>query len=162
MTKNKSGSISGSKNRIKFFNSIIFAAIVILLIQVIPGTLSAQTNGYAPVNGLNIYYEIHGEGKPVILLHGAYMTINLNWNEIIPELSKSRKVIAVEIQGHGRTADIDRPFSYEELADDPALLNRMVIISTTYKYEGWLPEVRQMLASFNPDFFDATQTDRIN
>jgi pimeloyl-ACP methyl ester carboxylesterase len=188
MTKNKSGSISGSKNRIKFFNSIIFAAIVILLIQVIPGTLSAQTNGYAPVNGLNIYNEIHGEGKPVILLHGAYMTINLNWNEIIPELSKSRKVIAVEIQGHGRTVDIDRPFSYEELADDlaelckhlqiektdvigysfggtvalqfaikyPALLNRMVITSTTYKYEGWLPEVRQMLASFNPDFFDAT------
>ena len=80
--------------------------------------------GYAPVNGLNIYYEVHGSGNPVVLLHGSYMTIsnNFNWIEWIGELSKSRKVIAVEMQGHGRTADIKRDFSYENLADDVAAL----------------------------------------
>lgn len=78
------------------------------------------TSGYAPVNGLKMYYEIYGEGKPIVLLHGAFNTINLNWAMLIPELSKKRQVIAVEFQGHGRTADIDRPFSFENFADDVA------------------------------------------
>jgi pimeloyl-ACP methyl ester carboxylesterase len=76
--------------------------------------------GYAPVNGLKMYYEIHGSGQPLVLLHGSYMTITNNWTGWIGELSKTRKVIAVEMQGHGRTADIDRDFSYESLADDVA------------------------------------------
>jgi pimeloyl-ACP methyl ester carboxylesterase len=79
------------------------------------------TTGYAPVNGLNMYYEIHGSGgEPVVLLHGSYMTISNNWTGWIGELSKARTVIAVEMQGHGRTADINRDFSYENLADDVA------------------------------------------
>lgn len=80
--------------------------------------------GYAPVNGLTMYYEIHGSGDPVVLLHGSYMTIShtFNWIEWIGELSTSRKVIAVEMQGHGRTADSKRDFSYENLADDVAAL----------------------------------------
>jgi pimeloyl-ACP methyl ester carboxylesterase len=78
--------------------------------------------GYAPVNGLEMYYEIHGAGDPVVLLHGSFMTITNNWTDMIPRLSKSRRVIAVEMQGHGRTADIDRDFSYEHLADDIAAL----------------------------------------
>ncbi len=80
--------------------------------------------GYAPVNGLQMYYEVHGSGDPMVLLHGSYMTIsdNFNWTEWIGELAKSRKVIAVELQGHGRTADIERDFSYENLADDAAAL----------------------------------------
>ena len=80
------------------------------------------TTGYAPVNGLKIYYEIHGKGDAVVLLHGSFMTITNNWAAMIPQLSKSRQVIAVEMQGHGRTADIDRDFSYENLADDIAAL----------------------------------------
>ena len=80
------------------------------------------TTGYAPVNGLKMYYEIHGTGDPVVLLHGSFMTITNNWAAMIPRLSKSRQVIAVEMQGHGRTADIDRDFSYDNLADDVAAL----------------------------------------
>jgi pimeloyl-ACP methyl ester carboxylesterase len=87
-------------------------------------TAQAQrpTTGYAPVNGLKMYYEIHGTGssEPLVLLHGSYMTISNNWTGWIGELSKTRKVIAVEMQGHGRTADINRDFSYENLADDIA------------------------------------------
>ena len=87
--------------------------------------LSAQqtpTTGYAPVNGLKMYYEVHGSGDPVVLLHGAFMTITNNWPGWMGELSKSRKVIAVELQGHGRTADIDRDMSSANLADDVAAL----------------------------------------
>ena len=87
--------------------------------------LSAQqgpTTGYAPVNGLKMYYEVHGRGEPVVLLHGAFMTITNNWEGWIGELSKTRKVIAVEMQGHGRTADIARELSDENHADDVAAL----------------------------------------
>ena len=80
------------------------------------------TTGYAPVNGINMYYEIHGGGEPVVLLHGAFMTITNNWTGWISELSKTRKVIAVEMQGHGRTADVPRDITYENLADDVAAL----------------------------------------
>jgi pimeloyl-ACP methyl ester carboxylesterase len=81
-----------------------------------------KTTAHAPVNGLEMYYEIHGKGDPVVLLHGSFMTITNNWTDMIAQLSKSRQVIAVEMQGHGRTADIDRDFSYENLADDIAAL----------------------------------------
>jgi pimeloyl-ACP methyl ester carboxylesterase len=86
--------------------------------------------GYAPVSGLRMYYEIHGagSGEPLVLLHGSYMTITNNWTAWLGELSKARKVIAVEMQGHGRTADIDREFSYENLADDiAAMLDQLEI-----------------------------------
>ncbi|MGH7175835.1 MAG: alpha/beta fold hydrolase, partial [Tepidisphaeraceae bacterium] len=86
------------------------------------------TTGYAPVNGLKMYYEVHGSGEPVVLLHGAFMTITNNWNGWISELSKTRKVIAVEMQGHGRTADVPRDVTYKNLADDvAALLNYLKI-----------------------------------
>jgi pimeloyl-ACP methyl ester carboxylesterase len=85
-------------------------------------TTDAQT-GYAPVGDLNMYYEIHGRGRPTILLHGAYMTIDL-MGAILPGLAKSRQVIAMEQQGHGHTADVDRPLTYEQMADDTAALVR--------------------------------------
>ena len=94
-----------------------------LLTTVLSGVVFGQqkpTTGYAPVNGLKMYYEIHGSGEPVVLLHGAFMAISGDWNDWIAELSKTRKVIAVEMQGHGRTADIKRDLSYENLADDVA------------------------------------------
>lgn len=96
-----------------------------LLTMFLSAVVSAQqepTTGYAPVNGLKMYYEVHGSGDPVVLLHGSFMTISNNWTEWIGELSKTRKVIALEMQGHGRTADIKRDFSYEDLADDVAAL----------------------------------------
>jgi pimeloyl-ACP methyl ester carboxylesterase len=77
--------------------------------------------GYAPVNGLRMYYEIHGTGEPLIVLPGAYMTVEL-MGDLVPALAKGHQVIAVELQGHGHTADIDRPFSYEQFADDTAAL----------------------------------------
>jgi|ERR671918_342064 pimeloyl-ACP methyl ester carboxylesterase len=85
-------------------------------------TAFAQTEtGYASVNGLEMYYEIDGSGPPLVLLHGALMTIE-NFAELVPSLAKTRQVIAVEQQAHGRTADVDRPFSYEQMADDTAAL----------------------------------------
>src|ERR687885_1534300 len=88
----------------------------------------ASTRGnYAEVNGLNMYYEIHGTGQPLVLLHGAYMTIDL-MGEVVPALAETRQVIAVELQGHGRTADIDRPLIYEQMADDIAALLRHLVI----------------------------------
>jgi pimeloyl-ACP methyl ester carboxylesterase len=97
----------------------------LLLTMLVPAVVSAQqkpTTGYAPVNGLKMYYEVHGSGDPVVLLHGSFMTITNNWTGWIGELSKTRKVIAVEMQGHGRTADIKRDSSSENLADDVAAL----------------------------------------
>lgn len=86
--------------------------------------------GYADVNGLKMYYEVYGSGKPIVLLHGSFMTIPLNWSHIIPLLSKDRKVIVTELQGHGRTKDIPRDFSYESMADDVSgLLNQLKIDS---------------------------------
>src|SRR6201997_5337401 len=96
-----------------------------LLTMLVPAVVSAQqkpTTGYAPVNGVKMYYEVHGSGEPVVLLHGAFMAITNNWTGWIGELSKTRKVIAVEMQGHGRTADIDRELSSANLADDVAAL----------------------------------------
>jgi pimeloyl-ACP methyl ester carboxylesterase len=85
-------------------------------------------SGYADVNGLNMYYEIHGEGEPLVLLHGAFLTIELNFGKMLPTLARDWQVIAVEQQGHGHTEDIDRPLSYEQMADDTAVLLRQLNI----------------------------------
>ncbi|MCB2411066.1 alpha/beta fold hydrolase [Hymenobacter lucidus] len=82
-------------------------------------TKPAQS-GYADVNGLRLYYEVHGQGAPLVLLHGSYMTIPLNWSRFLPRLAQGRQVIVTEMQGHGRTRDIARAVSYEAMADDVA------------------------------------------
>jgi pimeloyl-ACP methyl ester carboxylesterase len=84
---------------------------------------STPRTGYAPVNGLNMYYQIHGDGFPLVLIHGGFGLLDM-FNELIPRLAASRQVIAVDLQSHGRTADIDRPFSYAALASDVAALIR--------------------------------------
>ena len=99
--------------------------VTMLLTTMLSGTASAQqkpTTGYAPVNGLKMYYEIRGQGEPVVMLHGAFMAIKDEWSDWVNEIAKTRKVIAVEMQGHGRTADIKRDISYENLSDDVAAL----------------------------------------
>lgn len=100
----------------------IAALLVTALIMTVVSAQPKPTTGYAPVNGLKMYYEVHGSGEPVVLLHGAFMTVTNNWDGWIGELAKSRKVIAVEMQGHGRTADTARDMSYENFADDVAAL----------------------------------------
>ena len=100
-------------------------ALFVSMLLMIPAAVSAQqkpTTGYAPVNGLKMYYEIRGGGEPVVLLHGAFMAITDEWVDWANELAKTRKVIAVEMQGHGRTADIDRDMTYDNLSDDVAAL----------------------------------------
>lgn len=80
-------------------------------------------SGYAPVNGLRMYYEIRGAGEPLVLLHGGLGSIEM-FGPNLDALSRDRQLIAADLQGHGRTADIDRPFSYEAMADDVAGLIR--------------------------------------
>jgi len=80
--------------------------------------IKPSNSGYAPVNGIKVYYEVYGEGKPLFLLHGAFYTIDMNWSQLIPELSKTRKVVAIEMQGHGHTPYSDRPLSITSLASD--------------------------------------------
>ena len=82
----------------------------------------AQT-GYAPAGDLSMYYEIHGQGRPLILLHGAYMTVDM-MGPLLAGLAETRQVVAVEQQAHGHTADVDRPITYEQMADDTAALAR--------------------------------------
>ena len=94
------------------------------------GTPMAVKSGYAPVNGLKLYYEIHGTGEPLVLLHGGVVGI-ARFGPNLGALSEKRKVIAVELQGHGRTADIDRPLSFEAMADDIAALMKYLAIEKT-------------------------------
>ena len=92
-------------------------------------SMTTTTAGrYAEVNGLNLYYEEHGSGHPLVLLHGGLLTIDLSFRALIPLLAPSHRVIAVDMQGHGRTADIDRDSTYPNLADDvTALLDHLGI-----------------------------------
>ncbi|NBA84570.1 alpha/beta fold hydrolase [Emticicia sp. CRIBPO] len=147
-----------------------------------------DASGYAPVNGIKVYYEVYGKGKPIVLLHGAFYDINMNWGELIPELSKTRKVIAIEFQGHGHSPFSERKLDIVSLASDvegvmnhlkidsadvaaysmggsiayqfainyPERLRKLVIISSTYKSGGWLPEVNGAFEDFKPEFFDNT------
>ena len=121
--------------------------------------VGAAGTGYASVNGLRLYYEVHGPGRqgeaPLVLLHGGLGGISM-FGANLPALSARRRVIAVELQGHGRTADIDRPLSYGALADDvaalvehlgleqvghPELVSRLVVVSAVCRHDGWYPEM---------------------
>jgi pimeloyl-ACP methyl ester carboxylesterase len=83
---------------------------------------SPVETGYAPVNGLRMYYEIHGSGGvPLVMLHGAFANVDM-FGPLVPALAETRTVITAELQGHGRTADVDRPFSLPQFADDVAAL----------------------------------------
>ena len=163
-------------------------AFLLITLQTLAQQSKPVKSGYAPVNSARVYYEVYGEGKPIVLLHGSFMTIGMNWGEIIPELSKKRKVIALEVDGHGHTPLSNRALSYDSLAGDvvnvlkylgidstdvvgysfggtiayalairfPKIVNRMVIISSTYRYDGWQKEVRDALHSMKPEFLTNT------
>ncbi len=150
--------------------------------------LAPAASGYAPVHGSKVYYEVYGSGDPIVLLHGAYMTINSNWSELIPILSKTRKVVALGLDGHGHTPLSQRPYSYAVFANDvadvlkhlkidsadilgfsyggtvayefailhPEMTKKLLIISSTYKSEGWLDIMYKMIANATPEAFDNT------
>jgi pimeloyl-ACP methyl ester carboxylesterase len=82
------------------------------------GRLEPRLTGYADVNGVHMYYEVYGDGSPLVLLHGGMLTIDLNFAALIPALAGAHQVIGVEMQGHGRTADIDREITPAALAGD--------------------------------------------
>jgi len=114
---------------------------------------------YANVNGISLYYEEHGSGQPLILLHGGLGAGEM-CAPILPVMAKDRRVITVDLQAHGHTADVDRPLRYETLADDIAglighlglaqadvmgyslggLVRRLVIVSAPCQRDGWFPE----------------------
>jgi pimeloyl-ACP methyl ester carboxylesterase len=99
---------------------IRFAAIAAALLMSTAAFAQSEPVGQTvEVNGMQMYYEVSGEGDPLIVLHGAYMNIP-TMGEIIPKLAETHKVYALEFQGHGRTTDIDRPITYPNLADDVA------------------------------------------
>jgi len=165
---------------------VLILAIFFLAVFQSNGQGSKPTDsGYAPVNGIKVYYEVYGEGKPIVLLHGAFWNIQMNWGQLIPELSKTRKVIAIEFQGHGHTPFSDRKLDFATLASDvvgvmnhlkvdsadvagfsmggsvayqlaiqnPKRVRKLVIISSTYKTNGWLPVVNNGFKNFKPEIF---------
>lgn len=175
------------------FRSILIFTIMFSVSQSNGQQIKPSESGYAPVNGIKVYYEVFqptgqagGEDRPIVLLHGAFYTIEMNWGELIPELAKTRKVIAIEMQGHGHSPFSDRKMSITLLASDvekvldylkidsadvagysmggsiayqfavqsPKRLKKLVIISSTYKTDGWLPEVNNAFKDFKPELFD--------
>src|SRR3954469_22578048 len=96
------------------------------------GIIQQPTGAYAAINGLSLYYEQHGSGSPLVLLHGGGSTITTTYGTILPKLAAAHGVIAIELQAHGHTADIDRPLSFEQDADDVAALLDQLGIEKTH------------------------------
>jgi pimeloyl-ACP methyl ester carboxylesterase len=174
------------KGKTQFLTSIFFVVMIFIACTSNAQQMKPSKSGYAPVNGIKVYYEVYGEGRPIVLLHGAFMTIAGNWGELIPQLSKKRKVIAIEFQGHGHTPFSNRKLSDTTLASDvlgvmdylkidsadvlgysmggsvayefaiqnPKRLRKLVIISSTYKSTGWLPEINEAFKTFKPELFN--------
>jgi pimeloyl-ACP methyl ester carboxylesterase len=167
---------------------LMITLLIMAVFQLNAQQMKPNDSGYVPVNGIKVYYEVYGEGMPIVLLHGAFYTIEMNWGQLIPELSKTRKVIALEMQGHGHSPFSDRKLDIATLASDvagvmdylkidsadvagysmggsiayqfavkyPKRLRKLVIISSTYKSDGWLPIVNGAFKDFKPEFFDNT------
>ncbi|AXB47918.1 alpha/beta fold hydrolase [Amycolatopsis albispora] len=108
---------------------------------------------YAQVNGLNMYYETQGQGQqPLVLLHGSLSTITTSFGKLMPELAKSRRVIAVEQQGYGHTADRDQPLSIEQMADDTvALLDQLGVPKADFFGYSMGSSVALQIAVRHPD-----------
>jgi pimeloyl-ACP methyl ester carboxylesterase len=150
------------------------------------GRRRGVTSGYAAVNGLEMYYEVHGTGPPLVLLHGGAGAAEM-FDGVLPVLSEGRQVIAAELQAHGHTADIDRPLRYELMADDvaelirhlrlgkvdvvgyslgggvalraavqhPEVVRKLVLVSCTFRRDGWHPEVLTAMGQNGPESAEA-------
>ncbi len=150
-------------------------------------TTSNAGANYAPVNGINLYYEMHGKGKPLIMLHGGFGSFEM-FAALAPTLAEKHQVIGVDLYGHGHTALTDRPFRFESMADDIAALiqhlgleqadvlgyslggivaqqtafrhservNKLVVISSPFKFTGWHPEVQKGFSALAAEFMMQT------
>ena len=157
---------------------LLGAAAIAVAQSATPGTVKT---GYAPINQLNLYYEIHGSGAPLVVLHGGLGSTEM-MSHVVSALSPTHQVIAVDLQAHGRTADIDRPLSYEAMADDiaallnfmnivqadvmgyslgggvsvqltirhPAMVRKLVVVSTVFQRNGWYPEILASMGQLGP------------
>jgi pimeloyl-ACP methyl ester carboxylesterase len=168
------------------FRTIPIAAAALVaaaLLAAAPAFAQAEPAGaHVAVNGMQMYYEVSGEGEPLIVLHGSYMN---TMGGIIPTLAETNKVYALELQGHGRTTDIDRPITYQSLADDvaafmdavglkkadvfgysmgaitglqlairhPEKVERLVFVSGAYDFEGWQKAFRKFIPQMNVEMF---------
>jgi pimeloyl-ACP methyl ester carboxylesterase len=147
-----------------------------------PGLGVGPAGSYASVNGLRVYYETHGIGKPLVLLHGGVGASEM-FGPLIQPLAAKRQLIAVHLQAHGRTADVDRPLRFESMADDvaallehldlasadflgyslgggvalqtairhPEVVQKLVLVSTPFKRQGFFPEVLAGMAQMGPE-----------
>lgn len=148
--------------------------------------MNPTDSGLAPVNGLDLYWESYGSGgTPLIMLHGGYGRTTM-FGDLPERLASERQVIAVDLQGHGRTADTDRPLTYEAMGDDiaalveqlglgpvdllgyslgggtalraaiqhPALVRRLVVVSTPFSSDGWYPDIRAQMKQMSSAGFD--------
>jgi pimeloyl-ACP methyl ester carboxylesterase len=107
---------------------------------------------YAWVNGLKLYYEIHGSGRPLVLLHGGLSTIETSFSKLLPAFAQTRQVIAIEQQAHGHTADIDRPLTDEQMAQDTAtLLHQLTIENADFFGYSLGSEIALEIAMRHPD-----------
>jgi len=105
------------------FRTVFLAAASLVAVPALAA--SEPVGDRVSVNGMQMYYEVSGAGEPLIVLHGSYMNIP-SMGAIIPKLAERHKVYALELQGHGRTTDIDRPITYPNLADDVAVFMEKV------------------------------------
>lgn len=108
-------------------NLFLFTVLVFIVSCSTPEKKSLSNiveRGHKPINGINMYYEVHGGGAktPLVLLHGGGSTIDVTFSKVLPTFAQSRKVIAIEEQGHGRTSDRNKPFRFDTSADDVASL----------------------------------------
>lgn len=142
---------------------------------------SSPTSGLAPVNGVQLHYEIRGSGRPLILLHGGFGALEM-FGPNVDALAAGRRVIGVDLQSHGRTPAVDRPMRFETMADDiaglighlgldkadvmgfslgggvalrtaiqhPAVVDRLVLVSTPFKRSGWYPEMVAAMDQMGP------------
>lgn len=119
------------RNLTKILVLAVFPALAMFTPAAHAETRAAPGPGrYADVNGLKMYYEVHGQGRPIVLIHGAFCTIDGCFGALVKQLARSRQVIAVELQGHGHTADVDRPLTAAGMAADvAALLGKLKIAS---------------------------------
>jgi pimeloyl-ACP methyl ester carboxylesterase len=137
MKQNMSYQTDPSQSRFFYTPTPNTLALTLLILAGLPMqkhlSQAAGTKGnYAQVNGLKMYYEVHGSDStspPLVLLHGAFGFAE-GWGAVLPTLAKTRRVIVVELQGHGHTADRDQPLSYEQMADDTAELLKQLKINS--------------------------------
>ena len=137
--------------------------------------MSASTGNYASVNGLRVYYEVHSDGRPLVLLHGGVTTIELTFGDLVASFAEHHQVIAVDLQGHGRTADTDREMSLPALAEDVVTLlgqldidqadffgfslGALVSFTIAIRYPNVVHKLVLASANYRPDGYDSDARD---